>query len=812
MKQLSHSAFWVSVLVFLAASPCFAQQALEDADWFERTIGEGVVWRYYLFEELYGARQSVSYIEIDLDHPDIVIDFPYRAAARERISSMIPAQAPQAIAGINGTYFNTQTGGHVTYLRVDGDEIPNAGNAWASWSDEGAIALNLDGDPSIIGRPGAGWSTQSGYPDILACGPLVLIQDVVPSSNLSAMGGHCTSRHPRSAVGVTDDNRLIFLTVDGRTEMAAGMTCEEVGEMMRQLGCSDALNLDGGGSTTLWTAAEPNNGVVNFPSDNGAYDHLGERSCSNAVAVSAPPAEPLALDARIVSKSFQDLMESGASQTVNLVYENIGTETWTADDTRLILARPEDRTSLLSDPDTWVSSSEPAVMTPDTVGPGERGSFLFVLNAPDVSTTTVFNEHFQLVRDSHGRFGPADSAAWMKLIVQPPVQSGDSFIVESRPGGQNIGWYSDEGMANAGVDTTAAGTTPGIGARYGSTYRSIAGFKRATIAPVFPAAGYYNVSVVWGVGSSRRNPITYHINHLGGRSTFQLDQSAVENLWVELGDSPFYFREGQSGSVEMTNEDIDVSGSMYANAFRFQYVEFPPPEQEYVVRHLNSLDPPEIDGVAEPGEWSIASPEASGFVRHDDSGSAAVSDPAFRMLFDDEAIYILAEMNNPYAAGYPQPPSPPTFESLSGDKFNFYLTPEGVSSEPFYRILLSPNPNDGNCYIWSQANLIKTQDSLTGADWIASGEAAYSVSENRMIIEYRVPWSAFDYAEMELEGAPADHTVWGLQAAFSDEISSNQWEYVNWEPDETPGYILGNPFGTLRFSREENTTGAWILR
>lgn len=48
-------------------------------------------------------------------------------------------------------------------------------------------------------------------------------------------------------------------------------------------------SLDGGGSATLWVRGQPDRGVVNYPSDNKAYDHKGERPVSNAIAVISKP-------------------------------------------------------------------------------------------------------------------------------------------------------------------------------------------------------------------------------------------------------------------------------------------------------------------------------------------------------------------------------------------------------------------------------------------------------------------------------------------------------------------------------------------
>lgn len=58
--------------------------------------------------------------------------------------------------------------------------------------------------------------------------------------------------HPRTAVGLGEDGIILFLIVDGRQEgVSEGMTTPELGELFLELGARDAINLDGGGSTTL---------------------------------------------------------------------------------------------------------------------------------------------------------------------------------------------------------------------------------------------------------------------------------------------------------------------------------------------------------------------------------------------------------------------------------------------------------------------------------------------------------------------------------------------------------------------------------
>ena len=77
---------------------------------------------------------------------------------------------------------------------------------------------------------------------------------------------------------------MLFVTVDGRQPpYSDGMTLNELALLMRQLGASDALNLDGGGSTTMVlpdSTARPKLRIVNRPSDKE-----GERPVGNAVAI-----------------------------------------------------------------------------------------------------------------------------------------------------------------------------------------------------------------------------------------------------------------------------------------------------------------------------------------------------------------------------------------------------------------------------------------------------------------------------------------------------------------------------------------------
>ncbi|WP_256257000.1 phosphodiester glycosidase family protein [Nonomuraea pusilla] len=110
-------------------------------------------------------------------------------------------------------------------------------------------------------------------------GNYVLVKDGVVQNSTDP------AAHPRTAVGFSADGRTMYLlTVDGRQTDSRGVTLDELAAMMADLGAANALNLDGGGSSTL-LAREPGSAdvqVENSPSDGG------ERHVPNGLALYAP--------------------------------------------------------------------------------------------------------------------------------------------------------------------------------------------------------------------------------------------------------------------------------------------------------------------------------------------------------------------------------------------------------------------------------------------------------------------------------------------------------------------------------------------
>lgn len=115
----------------------------------------------------------------------------------------------------------------------------------------------------------------------LASGPL-LIKDGC-KQHLDVERSFYTNRHPRSMIGWDNEGNIFMVVVDGRFPgLADGATIMEMYVIARLLGMTNAINLDGGGSSTLWTDIT---GVVNHPYDNHTFDHGGCRRVPNIIAV-----------------------------------------------------------------------------------------------------------------------------------------------------------------------------------------------------------------------------------------------------------------------------------------------------------------------------------------------------------------------------------------------------------------------------------------------------------------------------------------------------------------------------------------------
>ncbi|MBN2478670.1 MAG: phosphodiester glycosidase family protein, partial [Parachlamydiales bacterium] len=89
-----------------------------------------------------------------------------------------------------------------------------------------------------------------------------------------------TDRHARTAIGIKDNNNLTFVVVDKNYDSSLGMTIEELQNFMYEIGCTNALNLDGGGSSCMVI----DNKIINKPRcDENDFENI--RKVSNVILI-----------------------------------------------------------------------------------------------------------------------------------------------------------------------------------------------------------------------------------------------------------------------------------------------------------------------------------------------------------------------------------------------------------------------------------------------------------------------------------------------------------------------------------------------
>ncbi|OWA37962.1 exopolysaccharide biosynthesis protein [Saccharibacillus sp. O16] len=164
-----------------------------------------------------------------------------------------------AILAINGDYYG---------FRDDGVIIRN-GTLYRDEPTRDAMALMSDGTMKTYNETTTSSSEllAEGALNTLSFGP-ILVQDGQITSDFSSVSidnnfgnRSIEEANPRTAIGMISAHHYVFVVVDGRSSESRGMTLIELAQTMKDLGASEAYNLDGGGSSTMYFMGR----VVNNP-------------------------------------------------------------------------------------------------------------------------------------------------------------------------------------------------------------------------------------------------------------------------------------------------------------------------------------------------------------------------------------------------------------------------------------------------------------------------------------------------------------------------------------------------------------------
>jgi exopolysaccharide biosynthesis protein len=243
-------------------------------------LGEGVI-----YHAVQSALEpwSLHILEVDLTHCEVGFQVASAGAheARAPVSELARRSESGVVAAVNGDFFTVEN--RPIGLEASAGEIRGRSSrtvfAWKPGSLPSVGPVQWDGDSLTVGdlalsatEPDGLTEIISGFPALLADGAWVgdLQQEERPA--------FASSRHPRTALGWDQDRRKVWIVVvDGRRDGSAeGMTLPELADLFLSLGATEALNLDGGGSSVMVIRGRR----VNRPSG-----PAGERPVVNALLV-----------------------------------------------------------------------------------------------------------------------------------------------------------------------------------------------------------------------------------------------------------------------------------------------------------------------------------------------------------------------------------------------------------------------------------------------------------------------------------------------------------------------------------------------
>lgn len=284
-------------LLLLCLSFCISVKAEEikkdsaafvNADWQKRELkrgAEAMSAEIYMFD----SHQSISIIRYPARRFETrLINSPGKLAGKTSAIGMNEG----AYAAINGGYFDMKQLLPCVYFRV-GDDVYGQTSPSEAFRVNGVIGTkDRKGREVMIATcsPDEYETVAGDWHSVMASGPMLLDegQILVPEytetdENGKGMDAFNDYRHPRSVIGYDDKGNVFLVVIDGRHPgKGDGTSIYETALICRFLGMKDAINMDGGGSSSLWSEEL---GVMSHPSDNGRFDNKGERTVPDIIGI-----------------------------------------------------------------------------------------------------------------------------------------------------------------------------------------------------------------------------------------------------------------------------------------------------------------------------------------------------------------------------------------------------------------------------------------------------------------------------------------------------------------------------------------------
>ena len=273
--------FWVFMVITVLASTVYSVNFPNISYGTISTLTTGVTYQHA--SQSTPDKWQIYILRVDLNQSNIIVR-PVIPATGNTAKTSVMSTTYHAIGGINGGYFDTGTGSLLSLTQIYDFMVAKP---LSPGIRPPRSCLGILPDRTLtIQRVADVLTTVSGYNWVttyhgIGGGPNLLTNGIVSVTTTeegfdTASGIGPVSRNPRTAVGYTTTGQLVMVVVDGRqSSWSVGMTLTEMAQFLQDIGVQYAMNLDGGGSSTLVTGGT----VRNSPSDGN------ERAVANGLMV-----------------------------------------------------------------------------------------------------------------------------------------------------------------------------------------------------------------------------------------------------------------------------------------------------------------------------------------------------------------------------------------------------------------------------------------------------------------------------------------------------------------------------------------------
>lgn len=243
------------------------QNKIATYNWTTHTVKSGVTYKTGEFNLFGETRRRVYILDVTLNASNTLgIGF-----TTTDVSTVTMCKNYNATAGVNAGYFPYNgSSDKDPYIRINSTTVQNGHTDVSQLYTNSALLINnnvatvkkfTESGKNLNVVAAAIPNTEA--QNIIVCGPMLITSGVIETLDMST--GHNNSQTARTGLGVTADGKHIFMVVVDTGGGVTGVATPQLAKILQALGAVNAMNLDGGGSSTMFVNNQGDMGRVNFP-------------------------------------------------------------------------------------------------------------------------------------------------------------------------------------------------------------------------------------------------------------------------------------------------------------------------------------------------------------------------------------------------------------------------------------------------------------------------------------------------------------------------------------------------------------------